>query len=1103
MNQIPLSTDSILNGLKDFQRDTVEYVFRRLYLDDDCTRRFLVADEVGLGKTLVARGVIAKVIDHLRDRADRIDVVYVCSNSDIARQNIQKLNVTGYKEQSLSSRITLLARLAKSNADDGKQHAEGSRKSSVNFISFTPGTSFDLKHRTGMSGERELLYWLLKEPWSLDRTKATRVLHASADIDDFRERVDQFHKWYLLHPQISRQFADSVISDAELHQEWNEVCKKMPRARSTVPPDLAARRKKLIGRLRQLLAETCLHWLKPDLIILDEFQRFKYLLQGDSDDASPAAQLAEHLFSFQQLAADPATAARVLLLSATPYKMYTQSREIGQDDHYQDFRATLDFLLQDRTRQAQLHERLTAYRDELFRLTENGCRELLRVKHELEQALRKVMVRTERLALKTDRNGMLVEIPATNVTLKTSDIAQYLGLQRVAKHLGHGDVLEYWKSSPYLLNFMEEYNLKRELRTAVDSGPDRELAKHVRSFGDGLLSRDDLEKFRRINPANARLRSLHADTVGREAWRLLWIPPSLPYYEGSGPFSAPELKGFTKRLVFSSWKVVPKAVASILSYEAERHMLQAFRRSIRNTPEARKKRGGLLRFGRAKGRAAGMPVLGILYPCSTLADRFDPLWLSAALAVHGVLPTSEQLIGHCAAEFEKILPDLFANHQGSDGQTDERWYWAAPLLLDKHANADEARIWLDQTDLSTRWGSDLSASDHEPADNWARHVEVAQEFLRLGEKLGKPPEDLAVVLAQMALACPGVVALRSLKRILPGKPDDEQNIRDFAGPLAHAFRHLFNLPEVVYLLRGRNNDVPYWRCVLEYCVAGNLQAVIDEYTHLLVDSLGIGGSICSKMATELCKLIAGALTLRTSTAKADFITANRRRVMMNDDDALRMRTRFAMRFGDQEAEDSSEPTPADSVRSAFNSPFWPFVLATTSVGQEGLDFHHYCHAVVHWNLPSNPVDLEQREGRVHRYKGHAIRKNIAAGFRSAMLTPESDPWTAMFAAARAGRPDHENDLFPFWIAPDGGAKIERHVPALPHSRELRQKANLVRSLVLYRMVYGQNRQEDLVDYLASQLPEGGIDELTRMCRIDLSPAVTASADEITLPSSLE
>ena len=38
-----------------------------MYEDPDLVHRFLVADEVGLGKTLVARGVIAKAIDHLRD----------------------------------------------------------------------------------------------------------------------------------------------------------------------------------------------------------------------------------------------------------------------------------------------------------------------------------------------------------------------------------------------------------------------------------------------------------------------------------------------------------------------------------------------------------------------------------------------------------------------------------------------------------------------------------------------------------------------------------------------------------------------------------------------------------------------------------------------------------------------------------------------------------------------------------------------------------------------------------------------------------------------------------------------------------------------------
>ena len=56
-------TNAVLSGLKGFQRDTVEYAFERLYLAPDSTRRFLVADEVGLGKTLVARGVIAKAIE--------------------------------------------------------------------------------------------------------------------------------------------------------------------------------------------------------------------------------------------------------------------------------------------------------------------------------------------------------------------------------------------------------------------------------------------------------------------------------------------------------------------------------------------------------------------------------------------------------------------------------------------------------------------------------------------------------------------------------------------------------------------------------------------------------------------------------------------------------------------------------------------------------------------------------------------------------------------------------------------------------------------------------------------------------------------------------
>src|SRR4051812_19185184 len=91
--------DEVCRSLRDFQRATVEYVYRRLYLDPDRINRFLVADEVGLGKTWIAKGVIAKAVAHLWDKKKRIDVLYICSNAEIARQNINRLNLGESKDQ--------------------------------------------------------------------------------------------------------------------------------------------------------------------------------------------------------------------------------------------------------------------------------------------------------------------------------------------------------------------------------------------------------------------------------------------------------------------------------------------------------------------------------------------------------------------------------------------------------------------------------------------------------------------------------------------------------------------------------------------------------------------------------------------------------------------------------------------------------------------------------------------------------------------------------------------------------------------------------------------------------------------------------------------
>lgn len=214
--------------------------------------------------------------------------------------------------------------------------------------------------------------------------------------------------------------------------------------------------------------------------------------------------------------------------------MYTQSHEVLQDDHYEDFRNTLGFLLPEEIERAGFQRQLGSYREELFRMAASGLDSPLAVKSQLKKSLRRVMVRTERLALRADRNGMLMDVLPGKMTLTTSDVGQYLGLQRVANCLGHEDVMEYWKSAPYLLNFMEDYDLKRKLRSAIESAEQNpNLTRALHSLRSGLLASEEVESYRHLDPGNSRLRALHEDTIGREAWRLLWVPPSLAYYQGS------------------------------------------------------------------------------------------------------------------------------------------------------------------------------------------------------------------------------------------------------------------------------------------------------------------------------------------------------------------------------------------------------------------------------------------------------------------------------------------------------------------------------------------------------------------------------------------
>lgn len=290
-----------------------------------------------------------------------------------------------------------------------------------------------------------------------------------------------------------------------------------------------------------------------------------------------------------------------------------------------------------------------------------------------------------------------------------------------------------------------------------------------------------------------------------------------------------------------------------------------------------------------------------------------------------------------------------------------------------------------------------------------------------------------------------------------------------AAEVAWAFRTLFNQHDAVALLR-RGAEDRYWHRVLTYNVDYNLQAVLDEYAHYLVDAEGLGARAPVERAAGVAHAMAAALSIRPSQIDVDDPQVEDDVVTIGK---FQMRGRFAMRLADYRDEEGAAAR-LGGVRDAFNSPFRPFVLATTSIGQEGLDFHPYCYRVYHWNLPSNPVDLEQREGRVHRFKGHAIRLNLAE--RQAMVVrgsgrPPDDPWTLMFERARS-EAVVDTGLIPYWIY-EGSVRVERRVPMLPFSREVTRLAWLKRSLTVYRLAFGQPRQDDLLDYL-QELVHAGI-----------------------------
>lgn len=1098
-----------LAGLKDFQLKTVDYVFNQLYVKG--RSKMLIADEVGLGKTIVAKGIIAKAFGQFTPTPNKkvFNVIYICSNQALARQNLKKLNFSGdhlaidYSED--DDRLTGLAYIS----------AKEEQQFPFRIKAFTPATSFDDKTHAGKADERVLLYRLLYSysdfkplsnslKWILKGNRRIKDENWEARIQ-YAEELDNGKEiaWLKkIRPKVDSEFKKALnktVSPADLPKSFNAAGISYPVKYWTLLKNLCQLgirknnyyhynfSKELISSLRFLLSRVCIEFLQADIFILDEFQRYKKLInktggseEDDKEEVSPAIQLARDIFSFED--------SKILMLSATPFKPYTNDfDELNGEVHYNEFITVLQFLMADKA--AEFWKEYEHDRKALFGFLRHPdtldaqMPGAIGLKNKLETLYRTSIVRTEKLLASNDRDA-LIKYVNKPISIQPEDINDFVVLDQITLLLNKDHKaslpvpLEYVKSCPFALTFLDNYQHKEKIRNLILE--DAVLQQLVKQTKHGWVNLKDINDYKPLIPPrakslpNAKLRLLLDETVHNNGWKYLWIPPSIPYYELDGAFK--DSWGYSKTLIFSSWKLVPRMVASLVSYEAERLSI-GNPKSISDREKKEKENFKPYYFQKRRSprpqftfkvlkeeqEPQQMNNFILSYPCLFLANLYDPAINIAEKK--SVQQIKAEIKSQLMATFKKLNLNQYVSGEG-DWQ---KWYWLGPLLLDKASDNNKALTeWLSKGIPPSELSIDAESigTDKDESIGRKTHFELAKAAftnyspIAAGKLSNEQMEVICEHMAELTIGSPAICYLRSQRRY----KELSNDLFDAAFNVCSAFLTMFNKPESIAIVRLHTKDGDYWERALRYMVDGNIQAMLDEFVYLLINGENI------QSTNELSDFISDILSIRTATSDIEDYPTFLDNLTKEKPKRKAIRSHYAVDFGTQKISTAKGAGRQINIRQAFNSPFRPFVLASTSIGQEGLDFHLYCKKIFHWNLPSNPIDFEQREGRIHRYQGLVIRLNLASKYRDQIAygNTQNNIWKEVFkyAEKEKAQAKFSCDLVPYWHTETlSDIKIERFVPLYPFSRDIERFNNLIKILTFYRLTFGQPRQEELVDAL--------------------------------------
>jgi hypothetical protein len=969
---------------------------------------------------------------------------------------------------------------------------DATRTSYLSIIALSPNTSFNISRGGGIAKERAIIFQIVSR--HKDYTPFHEVLRKVFQLDVNNSNWDSWINEVKgsLRDEIVYKFNNVLNPSNSLYGQLLNTCE------TGFNINNSPQYRKIIGGLRRILASVCVEYLKPDLIIMDEFQRFKYLIDYEED--SDIKLITESLLTNDTI--------KILLMSATPYKMYVlQSDEEEGESHFEEFKFIIDFLLKGEEKKKKFSEAWDEYSKSLLHLEERNWDLIKDEKRKVESLLRSVIARTERISVSDDKNTLLRTSPLCTIWIKPSDIKTFIAADSVASKLKDvNSPVEYCKSSPFPFSFMEGYQLQKITQREIANG-NAEIIDALSQGKESFLPIDKMNDYQEIEINNAKLSYLLNDALYNGGSDMLWIPPSLPYYKFEGPYNGQEK--FSKTLVFSSWIMVPKMIAAMSSYECERLTI-GDANAIKNAEERSERKffhTGSDRHPKARLNLkidnrtfSSLPNYSLLYPCVALSELWNPLIKYQSLS---------EVIDDVTLKIQSLLKTIYISEFISERskREDHRWALIYMLLLDRKYKRDLVSS-LQESENLVDWGW-FNADDENSVANeyfekvflqilfsgtshnlpaWelahgARADNSAKQAL-YSLRLGNPPSDIARQLAYLTISSPAICSYRLLSSFTT---NNKLSYISFYGAfrVADSFRKFFNWPENIAVIDKFKVFDSYWKNVLAYSAAGNFQSMLDEFAAAMIDHNGLWDYSTADKVSKLIEVITKNIGLRTVS-----VAGHTYQSFIKESKPRHFRCHYGVALN-QSIIDEKDVIHSDKVRDAFNSPFRPFILSTTSIGQEGLDFHLYCRKIMHWNLPANPIDFEQREGRINRFKNLAIRQNIALKYRDKITNANSSTvWNQLYQITADIEKGDKSDLVPFWHVEPSNIFIERQVPTIPYSKEVRKLKDLLRTISVYRLALGQPRQEELVKYLIENFSQEEIEKVQRELLINLSPYKT-------------